>query len=218
VRLAVIVTLASALLPSCRSGAPRVRVACIGYSIGDSITAGSGIDDPAQRYPAILGALLGNGYEVRDFGVPGATMLSSGDMPYTAQRAFQEALAFRPDVIVVALGTNDTKPWNWTGRAGFAGDARRLVEAFTRGNPKVRVFLCRPPPVVGAGGFGIPPEIVRTDVAPLLGQVAGLTGAGIIDLYAPLEGNPGLIPDGVHPGPDGARLIAEAVRTAIAGP
>jgi lysophospholipase L1-like esterase len=107
VKRAAIVALASVLLPACRSGGPRVRVACI----GDSITAGTGIDDPARRYPAILGALLGERYEVRAFGSPGATMLSSGDTPYVSQRAFQEALAFRPDVNVVALGTNDTKPW-----------------------------------------------------------------------------------------------------------
>jgi lysophospholipase L1-like esterase len=214
VRLAAIAALASVLLPGCRSGEPRVRVACI----GDSITAGSGIDDPALRYPAILGSLLGEQYDVRAFGVPGATMLSSGDLPYASQPAFREAMAFRPDVLVVALGTNDTKPWNWTGSAALAGDTRRLVEAFRRANPAVRVFLCRPPPVVGAGAFGIPPEVVRTGVAPILEQVARETGAGIVDLHAPLDGRPGLLPDGVHPGPEGARRIAEAVRTAITGP
>jgi sialate O-acetylesterase len=139
-------------------------------------------------------------------------------MPYTSQRTFREALAFKPDVIVVALGTNDTKPWNWTGNAAFAGDTQRLVEAFRQANPAVRVFLCLPPPVVGPGAFGIPRDVVRTGVAPLLEKAARQTGAGIIDLHAPLEGRPDLLPDGVHPGPEGARRIAEAVRTALAGP
>src|SRR4051812_40315304 len=50
----------------------KVRVACV----GDSITFGSGIPDREHNaYPAQLANLLGDRYEVRNFGVSGATLL-----------------------------------------------------------------------------------------------------------------------------------------------
>ena len=43
-----------------------IRVACI----GNSITYGVGTRNPAKdSYPAVLGQMLGDGYEVRNFGV-----------------------------------------------------------------------------------------------------------------------------------------------------
>ena len=49
------------------------RVACI----GDSITYGTGLSNRAtQAYPARLQALLGEDYEVRNFGNPGRGMQS----------------------------------------------------------------------------------------------------------------------------------------------
>jgi len=94
-------------------GAPEraagpLRVACL----GDSITFGSAFPKGADRengcYPAQLGAMLGPGYEVRNFGVGGATLLSAADTPLTATRTWDEALAWEPDIAVVLLGTNDS--------------------------------------------------------------------------------------------------------------
>ena len=54
-----------------------IRVACV----GDSITFGSGIKNRDQNsYPAQLGAMLGEKYEVRNFGVGGATLLKNGEL------------------------------------------------------------------------------------------------------------------------------------------
>lgn len=190
---------------------PRVRVACV----GDSITEGRDIADPEQRYPARLGSLLGGRYEVRNFGVGGATMLSSGDRPYRGQAAFRRALDFRPDVVVVGLGSNDAKPWNWSGRAEFGGDARALVEAFRSANPTVRVIFLRPPPVVGEGRFGIREEVVAGEVAPEIDRAAREVGAEVVDLHAVLDGRPDLLPDRVHPDAEGAERIARAVAGSI---
>src|SRR5262245_2052499 len=69
-----------------------IRVACV----GDSITYGFGIKDRDHNsYPAQLGALLGQKWEVRNFGVNGATALTKGTRPYVDQPAYREALAFR---------------------------------------------------------------------------------------------------------------------------
>lgn len=53
-----------------------VRVACV----GDSITFGTGAD-PGKSYPSQLQALLGSGWQVKNFGVGGRTLLRKGGPP-----------------------------------------------------------------------------------------------------------------------------------------
>ena len=63
-----------------------VRVACL----GNSITRGSCINMASiHGYPAQLQKLLGNSYRVRNFGMPGYTMLRQGDFPYMSSKAWQ---------------------------------------------------------------------------------------------------------------------------------
>ena len=82
-----------------------LRVACV----GDSITYGSGIKDRHHdSYPAVLGRWLGPGWDVRNFGVSGATLLKKGDLPYFKQKNHEAAVAFTPDIVVIMLGTNDS--------------------------------------------------------------------------------------------------------------
>ena len=94
-----------------------IRVACI----GNSITAGARLDkiSPEERYPTILQNLLGSDYTVQNLGVGGATLLKGSSNPYWNLPAYSTALAFKPDIIVVKLGTNDSNPSNWTLKANF---------------------------------------------------------------------------------------------------
>lgn len=187
------------------------RVACV----GDSITAGAGVKDAKNRYPARLGVLLGAEYEVKNFGVSGATMLDAGDKPYKKQKAYQEALEFKPDIVVIKLGTNDSKPKNWEKNADFAKDTESLVAAFQKANPKAKIYLCHPVPVIGKGNFGIRNEIVKPEIIPLVDQVAKKMNLGVIDLYTALDGKAELIPDRVHPNDEGAAIIATTVHAAL---
>ncbi|HET8725600.1 MAG TPA: GDSL-type esterase/lipase family protein [Anaeromyxobacteraceae bacterium] len=207
---ALVATVLAASVAAHRS-TPRIRVACV----GDSITEGRDIPDPALRYPARLQALLGGRHEVRNFGVGGATALSTGDLPYRRQPPFARALAFRPDVVVIGLGSNDAKPWNWSGRGAFADDLRALAETFRSVNPGARVILLLPPPVVGEGRFGIREEVVAGEVAPEIDRAARESGLEVVDLHAVLAGRLDLLPDRVHPDAEGAERIARAVAAAI---
>jgi lysophospholipase L1-like esterase len=75
-----------------------IRLACI----GDSITFGYAIQDrETNSYPAQLGVMLGSGWDVRNFGVSGATLLKNGNKPYWNQDAYKKALDFNPDVAVI---------------------------------------------------------------------------------------------------------------------
>ena len=51
-----------------------IRVACL----GDSITAGARVDAQSESYPARLQKVLGDDFEVRNFGIGGATLIKSG--------------------------------------------------------------------------------------------------------------------------------------------
>src|SRR5690606_37695166 len=78
----------------------KVRVACV----GNSVTRGYGLAAPEKdSYPARLQKLLGEGFDVRNFGHSGATLLSKGHRPYTGTQEYKDALACNADIIVIHL-------------------------------------------------------------------------------------------------------------------
>ena len=77
----------------------RIRVACV----GDSITFWT-------QYPNDLWMLLGSNYSVGNFGVGGATITVDSGKPYVNESVFQDAKEFKPDIVIIMLGTNDANP------------------------------------------------------------------------------------------------------------
>ncbi len=188
-----------------------VRVACV----GDSITQGSGAAQ-GKSYPSQLQELLGERWKVGNFGVSGRTLLRKGDHPYWNEKAYQNALSFKPDVVIIMLGTNDTKPHNWKHEAEYAADYADLVNSFLTLESKPRVFVCRPCPVPEPGNFGINETNVKL-LIPRIDALAARLKLGIIDMHAALDGKPGLLPDRVHPNTEGALEMARAAFTTLTG-
>lgn len=184
-----------------------IKVACV----GDSITFGSGIADRATwSYPSQLEVLLGKDYEVKNFGLSGRTMLRKGDYPIWKEQVYQDSLAYQPDIVIIKLGTNDSKPKNWKWSAQFAQDTKDLVASYRALPSKPRVILCQPVPVV-KDRWGIREAILRKEIAPRIQQVASENYIELIDLYQPLVGVKDIMPDGVHPNAAGAKLIAQTI-------
>lgn len=184
-----------------------VRIACI----GDSITAGAGIPQPGVRsWPARLQFYLGDRaqYELRNFGISARTMQKAGDYPYWKEKQFTDAQTFAPDIVLIKLGTNDTKPHNWN-PPRFASDAAEMVRLFQALPSKPRVVICLPVPVFKADQWGIRAAVVEKEVIPSLRQVAFDTGADLLDFHHPLQGRGGLFPDTVHPNAEGADELAK---------
>ena len=78
-----------------------------------------------------FGRMLGAKWDVKNFGVSGTTLLKNGDNPYQRQNAFHRAKELNPDVVVIALGTNDTKPQNWKHfKEHFEADYKDMVLQF----------------------------------------------------------------------------------------
>ena len=193
---------------------PPIKVACV----GDSITFGAGIENREEHaYPAQLGRMLGPGWEVRNFGVSGTTLLRTGDAPYTKTPQFQEAKRFAPDVVVLMLGTNDSKPQNWKRKGRFIADATDLIETFRNLPSHPTVWLCKPVPVFPER-WGISNAVVLHEVIPHLDAVISRSEAAGIDCYTSLAAHPEHFPDKVHPNAAGATIIAETVAAALRQP
>jgi lysophospholipase L1-like esterase len=189
----------------------KVRVACV----GDSITFGAGVEDrDKNHFPAVLGGLLGTSFEVRNFGRSGATLSRAGDLPYWGTEEFKAATAFIPDVVVIKLGTNDTKPQNWKDQAFFEQETRWLIDQFRDLKSKPQVWACLPVPVY-SDTWGITGQILDDGVIPALMEVTTSKKVPVIDLNDALTGYPEMFPDKIHPNAAGATLMARTIFQAI---
>ena len=197
-------------------GAERIKVACV----GDSVTYGYGIEDrDNDSYPAQLQKLLGAGYEVRNFGHNGATLMNRGHRPYTGLPEFAQALDFKADLVVIHLGLNDTDPRNWPNWSeDFIPDYKALIDTFRAVNPESRIWICLMSPIMhGHPRFLSGTRDWHAQEQGAIRQVAATSGVGLIDLYSPLFVRPDLFADNLHPSPEGAGIIAGTVYGALTG-
>lgn len=188
------------------------RVACI----GNSITDGHGIffsDD--NGYPAKLGKILGEDYLVKNFGVSGHTMLQKGDCPYMANQAYAACKDFNPDIVVIKLGTNDSKPYNWAHKDEFAGDMQKMIDELNALPARPRIYLAYPAQALKPS-FDISDSVIVNDIKPIIDKMAKKNKLEIIDLYSVFVNRPDLMQaDGIHPNEAGAAAMAETVGRAI---
>jgi alpha-L-fucosidase 2 len=185
-----------------------VRVACV----GDSVTEGFTIDHPEKNgYPADLNKILGKDYVIKNFGAGGTTCLLKGDHPFVSDgRHFYEKSAdFKPNIVVLMLGANDSKAVNFSHKEEFAHDLAQLVDHFLAIDPKPKVYLCLPPPAYN-GNYGISDDNIN-QLNPIIREVAKKKGLPVIDVNSALKGHPEDFSDGIHPNAEGAKLLAETV-------
>ncbi|HVY40099.1 MAG TPA: GDSL-type esterase/lipase family protein [Polyangia bacterium] len=221
------VTLVGALLLAAGTAeaGPRVptHVACV----GDSITAGSGASSSSTNYPADLQGLFGSSVQVRNFGHSGATMLSTGDKPYVNQSEYTGATSFVSGAgadavvdVIIMLGTNDSKPANWSAAGGgtqatqFATDCGKLVDHFASLATHPVVYLALPP-TAGTNSYTIDGAVIKNQILPILKQVATQKALPIIDLQTPTASVPKDFGDGVHPNDTGYVLVAQVMHDGL---
>ena len=200
-----------------------IRVACL----GNSITDGFGIDMASQYgYPAVLQKKLGNGYWVKNFGVSSRTMLNKGDYPYMNELAWKDALAFKPDIVIIKLGTNDSKPYNWQHGSEFRQDLEQMIitlrpdlatpvkkkkKAKNVAPAKPQIFLCTPIKAEKPT-WDISDSVIANEIIPIQQEVAAKYGLNVIDLHTLYEGGDEMmLPDGIHPNGKGAQRMAEII-------
>lgn len=196
--------------------AEKIKVACI----GNSVTYGYLLPDrEVNAYPFQLQKMLGNDYEVGNFGKSGATLLNKGHRPYTQQQEFKDAMAFAGDIAIIHLGLNDTDPRNWPNYSeDFEKDYYALIDSVKKANPKCKVWICKMSPITYKHSrFKSGTRDWYRQIQTHIEDIAKIKGVGLIDLQAPLYDLPNLLPDALHPDTTGAKIIAKTVYSAITG-
>lgn len=189
------------------------RVACI----GDSITWGFTIVNRRKHsYPSVLQEKLGPDYEVRNYGYNDASARFDADTPYVRKSVYRESLDWNPDIVVLMLGTNDTKSRNWD-PVIFRKDYSKMVESYRQlpSHPRIvlvapiRIFLRMNIPLLG-----VIPLTLEEGVRPAIREIAEEKGLEFIDLKDLFTDSTYMM-DGVHPQREGAKMLAEAIYEGI---
>lgn len=173
--------------------------------IGTSLTAGFGLDDPGDAYPAVVGRMLDSA------GVPArvVNLGVSGETSAGARARIDWVLRNPADVIVLETGAND-------GLRGLSVAAAReniqaVLDRIKAVQPRARVLLVQmeAPPNLGAQYtrefHAIYPELARKNRVEL-----------VPFLLEGVAGDPSLNQsDGIHPNRTGARIAARTVYRAL---
>jgi acyl-CoA thioesterase-1 len=213
-RIAAKTAAMGATLTASLMGQTPTRVACIGNSITQGTVTG------VTPYPVKLQDLLGTGYSVQNDGVSTCTLLKKGNKPYWTQGKLSNVFAFKPNIVTIKLGTNDSKDVNWVHKNEFAKDLAALVDTLRGISSKPKIFLCFPAPawpVDGVDQYTIHGAVIEKEIIPIIDSVARAKGAPTIDLHTPLLGLRSHFADGVHPDQVGQDTIAQVIAKAIAG-
>lgn len=201
-------------------------IACV----GDSITFGMGITNPADKYPEQLQAMLGDAYQVGRFGHSAKTAgpVAPGYW-YKEQPEYPQALAMKADIYICNLGINDTNHGTWNTAVvengydelirNFRGPQGATVVLWNRLCPDFRSYD-REPAYPGNINPAYNFRLYEKDTAEhrpamesIIDRLAQKHGCPVIDMYTPLVNHPELFQkDGLHPAPAGARRIAETLR------
>ena len=173
---------------------------------------------------------LGKDYWVENFGVSGRTLLNHGDKPYMKETAWKDALAFDPDIVIIKLGTNDSKPQNWKYASEFKQDLQQMIttlcpalaQTAKKGKKakntqpvKPQIYLCTPIPAFKSS-WNINDAIIANEIIPIQQEVAQQYGLQMIDLHTLFANDADKVQDdGIHPNQAGVRRIAEIVADAV---
>lgn len=181
-------------------GAARGRI----VFLGDSLTAGYGVE-PDQAFPALVAEKIdsaGLPFDVAPSGLSGET--SAGGL-----RRASWVLQRPADVLVLALGAND-------GLRGLDLDDTRanlqgIIDLARSKYPGIRIVVA---------GMMMPPNLGEAYTAQfrsLYPELAEENGAAFVPfLLEGVGGRPELnLPDGIHPNPEGHRIVAENVWRAL---
>jgi acyl-CoA thioesterase I len=204
------------LINSTFSQAYKVRM----VMIGNSITFGATLTAPAtESYPGQLKTMLSSVYgdtvEIKNYGVSARTMLKNADNPYWKEPYFKTALKYVPDIVLICLGTNDSRPFIWDAWGSeYLADYQSMIDTFRYRNPDTKFIVCKPTPIWAGHIYGTNfsnshnDSVLVNQIIPLIDTVAKRNGAILMDFHTPFTDSLQLFPDKLHPNAEGQKQIA----------
>jgi lysophospholipase L1-like esterase len=158
-------------------------------------------------------------------------MLNNGDHPYMKERAWRDAQAFRPDIVVIKLGTNDSKDYNWNPhKQEYEGDMQQMIDTLKplvpvlnkKGKPtkkmkrteSPKIFLCTPVKAF-RDKWGITDSVIVNEVIPAIHRVAERNNLSVIDLHPVITDRSDMTSDMIHPNDKGAAKMAKTIADEI---
>ncbi len=196
------------------SGTIAANVACV----GNSITEGYGIDWGVKKYPDHLQDLMQPGDSVANFGTSGKMFYKESGESYWVQGKIKEALAFPADIVVIELGTNDSKLFYFT-YYNVTVDMLKpsyedLLDTFAHlpTSPEIYATL---QPYSNNVEWGIMDTSIVKYINPLIKETAIEKGVNIIDLHTLFKTPDWFLADSVHPNTKGAQELAKIVNKYI---
>ena len=179
------------LFASCSN---NTKIACV----GDSITEGYGLACQSKTsYPVVLDSLLEPGYSVLNLGRSATTLRKKGDFPYWTCKEFYDVFAYQPDIIIIQLGTNDTKTQNWDS-ASFANDYQALIDNFKTIPTNAKIYVCLPVPVFKSKWTINDSTLTKWEI-PIIKKLAEKNNLSVMDLHSQMSGDGKYFFDGIHP-------------------
>ncbi|MFB7251139.1 GDSL-type esterase/lipase family protein [Microbacterium sp. NPDC056234] len=184
-------------------------------AIGDSNTYGAGVllrGRSRWSYPAQLALMLGDRYQVLNYGLNRRTLQRDGDWPYAANRFAEASVRARADIVLIMLGTNDARGDDWNAEA-YESELADFAAHYSADDTSTVYLLT--PPVAFPNRRGVSERIVAEEVAPVVRRVAEQENLPLIDIFDVTERGVTGHRDGIHLDAAASRLVAETIAATI---
>ena len=186
-----------------------VRVACVGDSLTQGFIEKDGKYTTAQSYTDFLSRELGENYEVKNFGIAAYGLYSEHLYPYLKTDKYRESLDYKPDVVVIMMGTNDAKTMYWDKiSADYAEIYRSFILSYRELSSAPEIVVGIPGPVFDGEYLPDRPDKNMNEMRETERNVCAELGIGTVDFYELMKGESNLFPDGLHFNEEGAKKTA----------
>ena len=198
--------------------APLRRIACLGDSITEGAIGGGAVTVDFS-YPAHLQRMLWQDAIVYNYGLGGTTMINSSTKPYMSSQQYADCLTsgVAYDVILVMLGTNDSKvvgdTWTEAANDEYMACAQTLFASLKEKSPGARfAFMNCPVKFTSAGYANAYMLPVQREAATLLrSEGYDITHYDMRAYTTEVMTAEDFPVDGLHPSRGGYYKIAEGV-------
>lgn len=190
----------------------KIKVAVV----GDSNIAGYGVSNVSiNANSPQLNYRLGGNYEVKNYGNSGKTALKNGSDPYIKTSQYKNSLSYNPDIVIIQLGSNDSRYYNYAKIDQFVTDYTDIVKSYKNLASKPIIYISLPPTVFSKNFDISQAEIVK--MLPLFFEIAETEDIGMVDNHTATADISDLMSDSIHPNAKGTSRIANSMYRSLKG-